>query len=235
MAWTESASQPAARPLGYGSGPGRIHHVKVCIPHWGEVTVEWARHTLARLDYVAQPDFEKQVLLLRGVKNLDTERNLLVEEALKEPKTTHLFWVDTDTIFESPEDPNQALRMLLACDAPIASGLYRARQRIGFYYAAWKKLATPGEYTPVQGWTQGSNWIKVDAIGFGCVLVKREVFEKIPAPWFVWNQASPSEDFFFCEKAAKHGYEVRVLTDVKCSHVGVLKVKADGSVTTLAV
>jgi len=231
MAWGEAAAPaPPSTPA-----PLRANHVKVCIPHHGQVTMEWARHTLGPLDRIGQPDYEKLVLLVRGVKNLDTERNILVEDALKDPKTTHLFWVDTDTIFESPEDPCQALRMLLACDWPIVSGLYRARQRIGFYWAAWTKLPTPGEYTPIEKWTEGANWIKADAIGMGCCLIKREVFEKIPAPWFVWNQANPSEDFFFCEKAAKYGYEVRVFTDIKCSHVGMLKVKADGSVTTLAV
>lgn len=220
MAWAENAS---------------MSHVKVCIPHFGNVTLEWARHTFAPLDLNPQTDFAKQTILMRGLLNIDTERNELVKEALKDAKTTHIFFLDTDIIFEDPEDPNQALRMLLSCDASVASGLYRARQKTGFNYAMWKKAKNQEGYTMVRGWTEGSNWIKVDAIGLGCCLFKREVFEKIPHPWFKWDTPQPSEDFHFCQKLLEHGYEIRVLTAIKCAHIGTLKVRNDGTITTLDV
>jgi len=213
----------------------KINHVKVCIPHCGSVSLEWAKHTFLPLDAMPQPDFEKQTLLMRGVKNLDTERNELVKEALKDPRTTHILFVDTDNIIEQPPDPNQAIRMLIACDAPIGSGLYRAKQKVGFYYATWIKNPQGEGYIPIQAWTEGANWIRVDAIGLGFCLIKREVFEKIPYPWFKWDKPSPSEDFYFCELLREHGYEIRVLTDVRLSHVGLLKVKSDGVVSTLDV
>ncbi|MCX7667259.1 MAG: hypothetical protein N2112_17145, partial [Gemmataceae bacterium] len=174
MAWAESSQQ-------YG-----LPHVKICIPHWGSVSLEWAKRMFAPLDRDPQQDFEKQVILTRGILNLDTERNFLVKIALEDPKTTHILFVDTDVVVEEPSDPNHALRMLLACDAPVASGLYRANQRHGFNYAAWLKNPDGVGYIPIQGWTQGANWIKVDAIGLGFALFKREVFEKIPPPWFKW-------------------------------------------------
>jgi hypothetical protein len=208
-------------------------HVKICIPHHGLCTLEWAKRTFAPLDAVPQPDFDKQTLLCRGILNLDTERNELVKEALKDPATTHILFLDTDVVVEQPPDPNHALRMLLACDAPVASALYRAKQKIGFNYSMWKKVK--GGYAPVTGWTKGSNWISVDAIGLGFCLFKREVFQHIPQPWFVWNKPHPSEDFAFCEKLIEHGYEIRVLTDVRCSHIGTLKVRPDGTITTLEV
>jgi GT2 family glycosyltransferase len=125
--------------------------------------------------------------------------------------------------------------MLLACNAPVASGLYRAKQKTGFHYAAWVKNPRGEGYFPIQGWTAGSNWIKVDAIGLGFCLLKREVFERIPHPWFKWDKPAPSEDFYFCEQLIKYGYEIRVLTDVKCSHIGTLKVHHDGTISTLEV
>jgi len=222
MAWTEAEKEHQTKP-----------HVKICIPHWGNCTLEWARRTLAPLDMVPQPDFDKQTLLCRGILNLDTERNELVKEALKDPRTTHILFVDTDIVVEEPPDPNKALRMLLLCNAPIASGLYRARQKIGFYYAMWNKNPEGEGYLPTEKWTEGANWIRADAIGLGFCLIKREVFEKISPPWFRWDKPSPSEDFYFCELLRKHGYEIRVLTDVKCSHIGTLKVKPDGTITTL--
>jgi len=216
--------------------------VEICVPHWGKVDLEWVEKTYSPLRWFAQQDFDKHTNLLRGILNLDTERNELVKEALKNPKATHFLFLDTDIIVEEPSDPNQALRMLLLCDAPIASGIYRARGKSHyvpklrtFTYAMWTKNRKGDGYLPVGGWTEGTNWIKVDAIGLGFCLIKREVFEKIPYPWFKWDKPSPSEDFYFCELLQKHSYEIRVLTDVKCSHIGMLKVKPDGIVITLEV
>jgi len=225
MAWLEAETQQRIV----------IPHVKIAIPHWGSVSLEWAKRTFAPLDRDPQPDFEKQTILMRGVLNVDTERNELVKEALKDPRTTHILFLDTDNIVEQPPDPNQALRLLLACNAPVASGLYRAKQKAGFFYAMWMKNPAGAGYIPIQGWTEGSNWIRVDAIGLGFCLLKREVFERVPYPWFKWDTPSPSEDFYFCEQLIKYGYEIRVLTDVKCSHVGTLKVHYDGSISTLEV
>ena len=217
----------------------KIPHIKVAIPLLGQVTMEWARTTFAPLDKTPQPDFEKQTLLSYGLKNLDTARNELVKDALKDPKTTHILFLDSDVIVEEPPDPNQALRMLLACNAPIASGLYRARGKAHyiptektFSYAMWTKNPHGEGYLKVGGWIPGTNWIQVSAIGLGFCLIKREVFERLPQPWFKWDTPSPSEDFWFCELLQQHGYEIRVLTDVKCSHIGMLKVKPDGEITT---
>jgi hypothetical protein len=217
-------------------------HVKVCVPLIGEVTMEWARTTFAPLDRNPQSDFEKQTIISYGLKNLDTARNELVKDALKDPKTTHILFLDSDVIVEEPPDPNQALRMLLACNAQIASGLYRARGKAHyiptertFSYAMWTKNPDGEGYLKVGGWTPGTNWIRVDAIGLGFSLFQRSVFEKIPYPWFKWDKPEPSEDFYFCELLTQHGYEIRVLTDVKCAHAGMLKVKAGGEISTLGV
>jgi hypothetical protein len=214
-------------------GKPRVPHVKILIPHWGSVSLEWAKRTFAPLDRDPQPDFEKQTILMRGILNLDTERNELVRVALEDPRTTHILFLDTDVIVEQPPDPNQALRMLLACNAPIASALYRAKQKTGFSYAMWVKNPRGEGYLPVREWT--GNWIRVDTIGLGFCLIKREVFEKVPYPWFKWDKPAPSEDFYFCEQVAKYGFEIRVLTDVKCSHIGTLKVKPDGEISVLDV
>lgn len=216
MAWLEARSGlPSGAPV-----------VRVCIPHWGSVSFEFVRSMYVPLE-MPQPDFSKYMLLMRGILNLDTERNELVKQALEDKKTTHVLFVDTDIVPETPTDPNQAIRMLLATNAPIVSGLYRAKQTTGFWHAMWSKIPNvPVEqgYSPIQSWT--GNWITVDAIGMGFCLIKREVFEKVPYPWFEWKRKEgPSEDFAFCQKAKEAGYEIKVLTDIRLSHIGTLKVK----------
>jgi len=159
--------------------------------------------------------------------SLPLVRNELAKKAL-EAGCTHLLWVDSDGVMEVPHDPNHALKILYDCDVPIVACLYRAKQKIGFFNAAWIK--TPGGYTPIESWT--GNWITVDVTGMHFVLIKREVFENVPKPWFHWETGPPSEDFYFYEKAKEAGYQVRIFAEVRLSHLGELKVLSDGSVTT---
>ena len=205
--------------------------VAVCVPHMGSVSLEFSHKMWGPLRYVAVPAFEKAVIPIRGLP-WPVARNSLVKEALKEPKVTHLMWIDSDIVFENPGDPNQAIANLIAADVPIVSGVYRARKKDGFCYSMW--IEVPSGFVPVEQWS--GNFIEVSVVGFGCTLVKREVFEAIPYPWFEWAHESPSEDFNFCLKAAEHGYKINVFTDIRASHVsGMLKVTSEADVTTLDV
>ena len=47
-------------------------------------------------------------------------------------------------------------------------------------------------------------WVEADAIGFGCVLIKAEVLQKLDPPYFM-SQFNAGEDFFFCWKARRAG------------------------------
>lgn len=237
MAWDEVQPKTKSRQL------RRKPFVCIAIPHWGKVALEWVIKTFGPLNWKPHPAFDKKIELARGILNIDTERNELVKQALKNPSCTHILFLDTDVTVENPPDPNIALEMLLATNSPVASGLYRRRhdyihtsehkQKVGFNYAMW--LEHGDQYVPVQQWSEGANWIRVDAIGMGFCLFKREIFEKIPPPWFKWHEIRPSEDFFFCKLLKQHDYEIRVLTDIELSHIGTLKVKPDGSITSLEV
>ena len=207
--------------------------IGICVCHTGTATMEWFETTYGPLRFRPVPWFEKVPLLCRGAP-IPVCRNKLVEDALR-AGCTHIFFLDSDHVVESPRDPNQALRMLHLADAPIVTGLYRAKKRVGYPYNLWVRAEGLEGYVPVEGWTKGSNWFTVDVAGIGNCLIKREVFLKVPRPWFLWDEESPSEDFYFFEKAADQGYKVHVLADVRFSHVGTLKVLSTGEIKMLEV
>jgi hypothetical protein len=218
---------------------GGIPNVCLCIPHTGYASLEWVESTYGPLRFIPQPDFVKTHRIAKGYP-VDVERNFLVKAALEDKTVSHILFLDTDCISEG--DPNQYLRSLLSINVPIVSGLYRAKKSRGEYpYCMMMKnpQTKTGKwdwidgFVPIVEWT--GNFICADVIGLGFSLIKREVFEKVPYPWFIWDVDFGSEDFRFCIKAKECGFEVKVFTECRFSHCGGMKVKFDGNVHLLDV
>jgi FkbM family methyltransferase len=67
--------------------------------------------------------------------------------------------------------------------------------------------------------------MEIDGCGFGCVLVKSEVFRAVGYPQFVYHSAidhkdTISEDTDFCKKAKDRGFKIFVDSSIKCGHKG---------------
>jgi hypothetical protein len=57
-----------------------------------------------------------------------------------------------------------------------------------------------------------------DAVGFGAVLIRTEVFRKTPKPWF-FGMSETGEDITLCIKAKKAGFGVWMDSRVKLGHL----------------
>ncbi len=217
--------------------PPKIPLIAIGIPY-NNWEPEFTEKVYTRLKHVPL-DFANKTVFLSRAPSLPVARNALVGQALG-INADYLFFMDTDNVFENPEDPNVALKMLYQCmnkdpnskDTKIVSGLYRAKQKVGFNYAAWMKAQDKVQgYVPIQSWS--GNWLQVSVVGMGCCLIDMKIFKEVPKPWFKWDTFDDvSEDFYFFEKALEQGYKVNVFTDIKLSHIGKLKVKCDGTITT---
>jgi len=175
-----------------------LQRIVIGVPYEVKVTMMWAMKTMAPLLFTSTNWCEKIPQMARGVPQ-SVARDQIVDQALLDPLVTHILWVDSDSICESPEDPNVALNMLYQCNVPIVSGLYRAKQKQGFNYAAWMDAKLPDNkpgFVPIESYT--GNFFQVDTVGMGFCLVKREVYERLSKPWYPWPTHSPSEDFNFC-------------------------------------
>lgn len=159
---------------------------------------------------------------------IEISRNKIITRALNSSEAwTHLWFIDTDVVPPSPH----GLYRLLKRDKDVVLGLY-----------AFKK--TPARWMIRKDYSFGSRWLpicdprepfkfypkykdtllKVTGGGAGCMLIKREVFEKIPEPWFKVDipeggLAYTGEDIYFMEKCAKYGIESFVDTSTVCLHM----------------
>lgn len=63
--------------------------------------------------------------------------------------------------------------------------------------------------------------IEVHSAGNGGMLIRREVFETMPRPWFEYGRVDPTsitEDVHFCDKARELGYDIWCDLDTALGH-----------------
>lgn len=139
----------------------------------------------------------------------DYIRNYVVREFLKRETYTHLFMVDSDEAI-----PIDTVERLLKLDAPLATGCYPAKCGTSIKWALAYK-GTDGHYRLIDKLTDSSAPFAVDAGGAGCLLIRRDVFDKVTYPWFRWIEnddgTQMSEDIHFFDKCVNAG--IRCIAD----------------------
>lgn len=167
--------------------------------------------TVAALLEMERP-LESDLMVFQGAL-VDRARNYLVDQMLNHPlNPTHIFFLDADIVPAA-----DTLMRLLRHRMPIVSGMYRRRLPP---YEPMALLRRGRMLHPVP--VKGPRLRRVDVVGAGCLLIHRDVFEKVRPPWFTseWRRDGHlSEDFSFCEKAQKAGYRVMVDTTVNPLHL----------------
>ncbi len=136
-----------------------------------------------------------------------------------------------------------ALRLLYEADKDIIAGITTVRLK------SFADLKTP-IYSVVSGYKEGKittltkleclkkirdekyQPFKVPAIGDGLMLIKRKVFERMPAPWFYEppmdeDKVKPGKrrglwgcDIIFCNRARELGFEIWAHPEVQYVHIG---------------
>lgn len=136
-------------------------------------------------------------------------RNTVVQSALKTDADA-VFWCDSDVIL-----PHDGIARLVAEQKDFITGIYFQRRK-----PYWPLIAHFMERQKTFSWF--TEWPEnvvapIDGCGFGCVLTSTAMLKAMPAPWFHYEKYS--EDFDFCRKATKAGYQLFVHTGVVCGHL----------------
>lgn len=163
-----------------------------------------------------------QVMVVAGMP-YDMARNTIAMRCL-EGGFSHCFMLDSDVI-----PPADAVLRLLKHDKPLISGMYCRRSPP----ISLPVMMRNGQW--VTEFKRGSV-IEVDVVGAGCLLIRRDVLERMPAQrpghqWFDWRvdlqglmprEECQSEDYTFCRHAKKTlGIPTLVDTSIECKHVGL--------------
>jgi hypothetical protein len=206
----------------------------IVVPHTGSVSMQWAIR-------LATLDAPHHHIVTKSNAAVDLARELAVEDALEAAPEWVLF-LDSDVV-----PPTDVFYRLQRHGRRVVSGLYYVDGEMP-HPAAWVldendtpssvavedgRLVVEEDGEPSVLGRDEDGLVTVDAIGLGCVLVHRSVFETLDKPWFRWTRgyeehpwdlrhdgevAGVSEDFYFCHALADAGYDVHLDTSVRCAH-----------------
>lgn len=150
-------------------------------------------------------------------------RNLIIEAAL-EHKCTHILFIDDDMVF----DPD-SLYKLLSHDKDIVTGLYLTRsyphQPLIFDIADDTGACLYAYLSP-----EDSLLREIVAAGFGFLLVKTSIFEKMEKPYVRLGELDSEQwcdDIGFFNRVRKAG--IRSYCDMDCclGHIGTVIVRPE--------
>lgn len=148
-------------------------------------------------------------------------RNRIGKQAFEE-NADYVLMVDDDVVL-----PGDALKNLLSDNRDVVFGYYAHRPD-----TSKTCLCKLGEYNYSQMYSfeeienlanNGTNLIQIHGGGFGCVLIKTEVFSRLEYPWFKFVNYPDgrilSEDLFFCDRCENANIDLFADTRVRCLHV----------------
>lgn len=137
----------------------------------------------------------------------DVARNAVAREAC-ESDADAVFWCDSDIIL-----PSYAITRLASAEKDFICGIYF--QRTGAHYPLIARYT--GKNFQWFGKWEPDVLMPIDGCGFGCVITSTKLLRAIDHEWF--NYQKYSEDFDFCLKAEKAGFQLWCDTGVLCGHL----------------
>jgi hypothetical protein len=187
------------------------------IAGWGGISYSYPISLLSIVDELKKAGHEVKTKFVVGGYPIDVVRNMIAEELIKN-KYDYLLSLDADISLANPNIVNIAVSLNL----PIVTGVYMLRSGDSTSLAIFKNKLIPLGVSDLK-----ESLMKVSASGMGCVLIAREVFEKIERPWFKWTydpstRKGMGEDRYFFIKARKYGIPTIAFTHWRCTHT-VLK------------
>jgi len=178
--------------------------------------------------HIAQQGFP---LLPRNYSRCDIHRNEYGRAMLNHPEFSHLVMLDSD--HEHPPDVVQRLATAAAHhpDKLVIGGLNF--RRTAPYDPCIFKNDRDG--IPRQPANWGAGLLQVDILGHGCIIIAREVFERVPPPWWRYDYSGDfsdqsqeypfwSDDVAFSHLCTKHGIGLWCLTTLTSPHLAEIPV-----------
>jgi methyltransferase family protein len=186
----------------------------------GVPTQENAKYA-AFYDYWNQIDrFEGTLHMFSRGQSPAKNRNMMIQGAL-DNDCTHVLFLDDDMIFKP-----DILKKLIEHDKDVVTGLYPMRN-FPHYPVAFDKRFANGFNRHVHLKPEVNGLVEITNCGFGCVLIKTEVFKALKKPWVTLGELEADgwcDDIAFFNKVADAGFKMYCDTSVIVDHMMTIHV-----------
>lgn len=169
----------------------------------------------------------------------DRARNRIVQSFLTR-EAEWLWMVDADTV--PPKDKRRVKDFLYKRQEVVVTGVtdgYNAYHGEDLPPGGW--LTRCGQFPSlyrweydnegkINGWNpleKGSDYSEAEACGAACLKVHRSVFKRLTKPYFLVAEDNFGEDLFFCAHLKAEGIDLKVDTNITCSHWKEIELRAD--------
>ena len=195
-------------------------NIYIAIPAMNEVYTEFARDLCLATAWLARNEYDFNIGVSMG-SVVTRGRNALVELFLKS-NCDYIWWLDSDMKF-----PPDAAYRLLQRDKDIVGCNYRRRRFPDTSFVSM--VGEVGSFRSYETTDTSPPLGECDVIPHGCVLIKREVYEKVPQPHYLQQYIREideelGEDVYFCVEAKKCGYKIWIDHELSkdIAHIGTL-------------
>lgn len=159
----------------------------------------------------------RPLCIMGGIVPVEAARNAIADQFMSSD-CTHLFMVDADTI-----PPGDIIDRLLKLDTDVATSITPIAKGDDVTSNIFKAEAGEGFPLSWEEATKETTPFSITAVGFACILIKRSVFERLEAPYFVsqWfkNGKFCDGEIEFCNKLREKGMKIVCDPTLICGHV----------------
>ena len=203
--------------------------IKICVPYYNVIEEETQQGIYDLLD---SEEINCALLTVQGT-NIANARNKLVNEDKSDLMIqklddgfTHYLFIDADVVVTP-----KAIKRLLDLDLDVVSAVYKSREQSDTFTAGIFAKNENGEFIDALKFKSDSTGLmEADWVGGGCLLVKKEVLENTPYPWFHYpvkeitkngniHRKLIFEDIGFCMNVKDAGYRIYVDCDTEVKHL----------------
>lgn len=186
--------------------------ISICVPCRDQVHTLFTQSLVNLTNRLTRKQIDFELHLFAGSVICES-RTRLVNEALSVNSDKILF-LDSDIQF-----PSNVVDKLNSHNKDIVGATYSTR------YPPYQTVAFTNPDNIKDRLDVSSGLHKIWAIGMGCMLIDKNVFNTLPKPWFnhEYNKIDDTfsgEDIYFCNQAMHHGVDVWIDADIKLAHIG---------------
>lgn len=204
-----------------------MRKILIAVPCMDSVPAQFA-HSLATLTSYGIKDCEISIWFNLG-SLIYTSRNEIAKRAIQTGADL-VMWFDSDMVF-NPDTLTRMLNVLDDNDLDMLSGIYYRRTEpfspVIYRHMDIDEEEEKAQYDDVV--TFPNELFEIEACGFGCVLMKTEMFIDVYTHY--GNMFSPigniGEDIAFCWRARQCGYKIYAEPSIMLGHVSHTVVTKD--------